>query len=133
MFLLRNFFMANPDKMIKPIPRYWKLFQQRGVNISQIDFEDSIRYFSWKDYLDIQVYYNLVWFGFAAREEYPELARMLAMTSSIGNFTEEDKKVVLNIQSEVLKKLLNLIRNCPKNIELTTTPYFHPILPDHRH
>lgn len=129
MFLLRNFFMVNADMMIKPIPRYSKLYQQRGVKISQIDFEDAIRYFSWKDYLDIQVYYNLVWFGFKARDEYPELSRMLSLTSSGSNFTEDDKKTVLNIQNEVLKKLLEVIRNAPKNIELTTTPYFHPILP----
>ncbi|PIR17631.1 MAG: hypothetical protein COV46_03410 [Deltaproteobacteria bacterium CG11_big_fil_rev_8_21_14_0_20_49_13] len=128
-FILRNFFMAHPDKMIKPIPRYWKLFKMRGSETHKIDFEGAIRYFSWKDYLDIQVYYNLAWFGFKAREEYPELQKMLSLTSSAGNFTEEDKKTVLSIQREVLKKLLESIRNASPNIELTTTPYFHPILP----
>lgn len=129
MFILRNFFMANPDRMIKPSPRYWKLYQQRGANTSKIDFEDAIRYFSWKDYLDIQVYYNLVWFGFKAREEYPEIDKMLNLVSSGNNFTEADKAFVLKTQKEVLVKLLHSIRNAPKNIEITTTPYFHPILP----
>ncbi len=129
MFILRNFFMINPDRLIRPYPRYWKLYNQRGVDISKIDFQDAIRYFSWKDYLDIQVYYNLVWFGFKAREDFPEIARMLSNASSGHIFTEEDKKAVINIQREVLKKLMGMIKNLPANIELTTTPFFHPILP----
>ncbi|MBI2974936.1 MAG: hypothetical protein HYY43_05045 [Deltaproteobacteria bacterium] len=129
MFILKNFFMANPDKMIAPHPRYLKLFQHRGSNLNGIDIENTIRYFSWKDYLDIQVYYNLVWFGFKAREEFPEISRMLSIHSSGHIFTEEDKKAVLDIQSEVLKRLLSLIKNSPGNVELTTTPFFHAILP----
>jgi len=121
--------MANPDKMIKPYPRYWKLYQRRGEDPAKIDFEDAIRFFSWKDYLDIQVYYNLVWFGFKAREEFPEINRMLSLTASGSLFTEDDKYRVLAMQMAVIKRLLYKIRNCPKNVELTATPFFHPILP----
>ncbi len=128
-FILRNFFVTNPERMIKPHPRYWKLFNMRGTKHNSIDYSDATRYFSWRDYLDMQVYFNLVWFGFVAREEFPELDRMLSIQSSAPVFTEDDKKTVLNAQHEVLKRLLNLIRNTPPNIELTTTPYFHPITP----
>ncbi len=129
MFILRNFFMANHERMIKPYPRYWKLFQQRGTSLQDVDLEHAIRYFSWKDYLDLQVFYNLVWFGFAAREEHPEIEQMLSNPASGHIFTEEDKKFVLKLQLDVLKKLMEKIHNHPKNIELTTTPYFHPITP----
>ena len=128
-FILRNFFMANPTTMIQKHPRYWKLFQQRGTNLASVDLNDAIRYFSWKDYLDIQVFYNLVWFGFKAREDYPEVGRMLQNPSSAHIFSEDDKRFVLKTQIEVLKRLFEMIKNAPKNIELTTTPYFHPILP----
>ena len=128
-FILRNFFMTNPERMIKPCPRYWKLYNMRGTKLDEIDFDDATRYFSWRDYLDMQVYFNLVWFGFVAREEFPEIDKMLSNNSSAPVFTEEDKKIVLDIQQEVLKRLMNLIRNTPPNIELTTTPYFHPITP----
>lgn len=128
-FILRNFFMANHERMIKPYPRYWKLLKQRGASINNLDLQEAIRYFSWKDYLDIQVFYNLVWFGFKAREEHPEIERMLSNPASGHIFTEEDKKTVIDLQKEVLKKLLHVIKNCPKNIELNTTPFFHPILP----
>ena len=128
-FILRNFFMANHDRMIKPHPRYFKLFQRRGADLSKVDFDGAIRYFSWKDYLDIQVYYNLVWFGFKAREEFLEIDRMLSITSSGSNFTEDDKKFVMDTQIKVLKRLLVSIKNAPKNIELTTSPFFHPIMP----
>lgn len=124
-FILRNFFMANPERMIKPYPRYWKLFGQRGEDLNKVDLEDAIRYFSWQDYLDIQVYYNLVWFGFKAKEEIPEIENLLTRH----HFTEDDKKFVIESQFKILNKLADLLKNVPKNVELTTTPFFHPILP----
>ena len=32
-YLLDNFFMANPDQMIRPYPRYYELYQQRGLSV----------------------------------------------------------------------------------------------------
>ncbi len=126
-FILRNFFMANPERMIKPYTRYSKLYGRRGKDLSKIDLEELIRFFSWQDFLDMQVFYNLIWFGYKAREEFPEIDNLLLEKGH--NFTEEDKKTVLAVQKKVLKNLLNIIRKAPKNIELSTTPYFHPILP----
>lgn len=127
-FLLRHFFMAGYDQMIKPCPNYWKLMERRGLDPGKVDYDEAIRFFSTQDYLDIQVFYNLVWFGFKAREEIPQIEEMLARG---GHFTEEDKQFVLRTQQQILKALLDAIKRIATsiNIELTTTPYFHPILP----
>ncbi len=34
-YLLDTFFMVNPDHMIRPHPRYWELYQQRGLHVDQ--------------------------------------------------------------------------------------------------
>ncbi|HWR71729.1 MAG TPA: glycoside hydrolase family 57, partial [Nitrospirota bacterium] len=44
-FLLKNFFMANWDTMIKPYPGYWRLLDRRGYSVSQNDLQNATRYF----------------------------------------------------------------------------------------
>lgn len=126
-FLLRHFFMANYDQMIKPYPNYWKLMERRGLDPGKVDYDEAIRFFSTQDYLDIQVFYNLAWFGFKAREEIPQIQELLAR----GHFTEDDKHFVLNAQQQILRSLVDTIKKvaASENIELSTTPFFHPILP----
>lgn len=127
-FLLRYFFMANPDRKILPHAHYRKLYERRGLDPAHIDFQQAIRFFSTQDYLDLQVLYNLVWFGWAAKEEIPELSQLLAR----GNrFTEEEKHSVVDAQRRTLKNLLEGLRRVSNasNVEITTTPYYHPIFP----
>lgn len=127
-FLLRYFFMANPERKILPHSNYQKLYQRRGLDPANIDFQQAIRFFSTQDFLDLQVFYNLVWFGWAAKEEIPELGRLI---SQGGHFTEEDKLFVLDAQKRILRNLLDKLRLASNsaNVEITTTPYFHPIFP----
>lgn len=127
-FILRHFFMANHDQMIRPYSAYFKLMERRGIDLDEVDIDEAIRFFSTQDYLDIQVFYNLIWFGFEAREEIPELGELLSRN---GKFTEDDKRFVLDAQKRVLKSLIEAIRRAGTcdYIELSTTPFYHPILP----
>jgi alpha-amylase/alpha-mannosidase (GH57 family) len=127
-FILRHFFMANYDQMIRSIPNYYKLLDRRGFDPGRVDYDEAIRFFSTQDYLDIQVFYNLVWFGFKAREEMPQLAEL---TMRGGRYTEDDKKAVLDMQQQILKSLIDAIKRAAvsRNIEISTTPFYHPILP----
>ena len=76
----------------------------------------------------LQVLYNLQWCGFSALRRWPALAEIKAKGS---DFTEEDKNVVLDIHAEILAMVLGEYRAAQDRgqIELTTTPYFHPIMP----
>lgn len=127
-FLLHYFFMANAERKILPYPSYRKLYERRGLDHAHIDFPQAIRFFSTQDYLDLQVFYNLVWFGWAAREEIPELGQLLARGS---RFTEEEKRFVVEAQRRILHNLLEGLRRASSssNVEITTTPYYHPIFP----
>ncbi len=127
-FLLRHFFMVNPDRKILPYGPYNRLYARLGLDRANIDYNQAVRFFSTQDYLDLQVYYNLVWFGFAAHEEIPDINRML---TSSGHFSEEDKLVVIEYQKTILGKLLEELRRTTtsSNVEISTTPYYHPIFP----
>src|SRR6516225_11454131 len=58
-FLLDHFFMADPEHLIKPWPRFWELYQRRapGKNSAR----EALRRFSERDLRDLQTLYNLVW------------------------------------------------------------------------
>ncbi|MGB9735616.1 MAG: hypothetical protein ACP5JP_05075 [bacterium] len=127
-FILKYFFMSNWETMIKPSPRYFELLLKRGKTINDADIDNVINTFNRQDFLDLQVWFNLSWFGFTALAEYPEL---VALKEKQKGFTEQDKARVLNIQLDIIKKLFDLYRELSNNgrIEITTSPFYHAILP----
>src|SRR5687767_4317808 len=58
-YLLDNFFMANLDRMIRPLSRYHELFQRRAPGKSTV--HEALRRFREADLRDLQVLFNLVW------------------------------------------------------------------------
>jgi len=128
LFILKNFFKCNWDTMIKPFPRYWSLLQKRGLNPSREDLNSTAGKFSGQDFLDLQVLFNLAWFGFRAKQRWFELSELIKKGEG---FSEQDKELVLSIQQAVVKEVLPYYRKLAEagQIELTTSPYCHPILP----
>jgi alpha-amylase/alpha-mannosidase (GH57 family) len=127
-FLLRNSFMANWDTMIRPYPAYWALLDRRGRSASPKDLEAAMRYFTVQDYLDLQVWFNLTWFDPVFKQN-DQLVRGLIAKGS--HFTEAEKLQLMAKQREVMALIIPEYRKLAAEgrIELTTTPFYHPILP----
>lgn len=117
-FLLENFFMADMERVLSLHPRYYELFLKKNQG-----FEFSIR-----DFRDLQVWFNLAWFDPSFRENISEL-RQLTFKGRF--YTEEDKQLVLKTQMEILHQIIPTYKEFLEKgqIEVTTTPYYHPILP----
>ncbi|MFA5839583.1 MAG: glycoside hydrolase family 57 protein [Candidatus Margulisiibacteriota bacterium] len=127
-FILQNFFMANWENMVKPYPRYHDLLMKRGRFVSQSEIGQVAKRFSAKELLDLQVWFNLTWFGFTYKFGDPAIAELFKKGK---NFSPEDKLLVVEKQMEALKKIIPVYREASNRgqIELTTSPFFHPILP----
>ncbi len=126
--ILSRFFQANLTTMIKPFPRYIELLQYRGMNGTRSEIECAIKEFSAQDFLDLQVLFNLSWFGFSIRDEDDDIRKLIHK----GRFyTLDDRNFVLEKQREIISKLASLYRNLWENgnIDITTSPFYHPILP----
>jgi alpha-amylase/alpha-mannosidase (GH57 family) len=126
--LLENFFKINWDTLVRPVPRYAELLAKRGTNYSRSSLDSLVRAFSEDDYRDLQMLYNLQWTGFSATRRFPELRELRAKGR---DFTEADKKIIFDIHHKILALVLGEYRAAAERgqIELTTTPYFHPIMP----
>ncbi|MGH7164033.1 MAG: glycoside hydrolase family 57 protein, partial [Nitrospiraceae bacterium] len=127
-FLLRHFFAANWGTMVLPFPRYHELLAKRGADAQGQDLDQLARRFTTQEFLDLQVWHNLAWFGYGAIARYPQLAVLRAKDRG---FTEEEKLELLAVQQQVVSDIIPMYRRLAESgqIELTTTPFYHPILP----
>ncbi|MDH7498805.1 MAG: glycoside hydrolase family 57 protein [candidate division NC10 bacterium] len=126
--ILSQFFSANWETMIQPYPRYRELLEKRGRTTDPQREMDARRYFSHQDFLDLQVWFNLVWFNSALRKSDPFLRELVRKGR---NFSEEEKLLLLERQREIIREILPLYKSLLQEgqIETTTSPYYHPILP----
>jgi alpha-amylase/alpha-mannosidase (GH57 family) len=126
LYLLDHFFMANYDWMIRPYPRYADLHQRRGFGRNSA--AEALRRYHERDLRDLQVWFNLTWIHPIAFERDANLRELMRKGR---NFTEAEKQWVLDKQLEILRQVIPLHRQLAASgqVELTTTPFFHPILP----
>ncbi|NUQ64916.1 MAG: alpha-amylase/alpha-mannosidase [Pirellulales bacterium] len=125
-YLLDNFFMAHPDQMIRPFARYHELYLKRGFSVDPA--ERARKRFTKRDLIDLVCWANLVWIHPLAFEKDPDLA---AFRKKGRFWTEGEKQWLLDKQFELLGEVIPLHRELQQRgqLELTTTPFYHPILP----
>jgi len=126
--VLRSFFMVDWETAIRPMPRYWELLQKRGRDVRYLDLAQVAETFTDGEIGDLQVLFNLAWAGFAALEEEEGLA---ALVKKGRHFTRGDAEHVLAVQQRILRNVVPRWRRLAERgqVELSTTPYYHPILP----
>lgn len=127
-FILRHFFSANWATMVRPYPRYHELLVKRSTDVNGRDLEQLARHFTTQELLDLQMWHNLAWFGYGAVSRYPRLASLRMKNRG---FTEEEKREMLALQRVTVNEIIPMYRALIERgqIELTTSPFYHPILP----
>ena len=122
-FIINNFFDANYHSMILQHKEYRRLFQKY-----QSSAENDISIFSNQEYSDLMALFNLVWFDPIYKSMYPDLKKLLKKGK---NYTLEDRIKIIDIQRDIIRKIIPAYKEYldAGKIELTTSPYYHPILP----
>ncbi len=137
-FIVQNFFSANWDRQISQWPRYKYLLDKReNLRSTTNDNWTAIALnFTDYDYLDLQVFFNLVWFNKGVLYNDPDLYPIWvkAIDSQYADyalFNDTDKQIVLNKVYYYLNQTIQIWRQVDQNgwAEFITTPGFHPIAP----
>ena len=124
--VLTTFFEADWHRRIFPFSRYRELFAARVER----------RRFSAQDLRDLQMWFNLAWFGDEFRTG--EVRLVTGETASVRrfvdrgrDFTPEDVEDMVAEQRKILRAIIPLHRALQDlgQVELSTSPYAHPILP----
>ncbi|MBI4218333.1 MAG: glycoside hydrolase [Elusimicrobia bacterium] len=127
-WILENFFFCNWETMIFPNPRYSELFEKRGKYASRFEIERTRTYFSAQDFLDLQVWFNLAWMDPLWKEKDPLVSHLCKKGR---DFSEGEKIMLLEKQKEICGLTTPKHKELWEKgqIEVTTTPFYHPILP----
>lgn len=122
-FILNNFFDSNYQTMILPNEEYhrlYKIVQEQGTENTEI--------FTNQEYSDLMALFNLAWIDPSFKNSNAELKKLVKKGR---NYTYEDRISIIEAQRKIIKKIIPTLKKLVKEnkIELTTSPYYHPILP----
>ena len=137
-YILGHFFDADWHNQIFPHSRYNELFVQRRAQerTQRVPASGRGRRFTIQDLRDLQMWFNLAWFGQEFREGEiglitGEVASVRRFVEQERNFSQTDIKTMVAEQYKILRAIIPLHRHLQESgrIEVSTTPFYHPILP----
>ncbi len=124
--ILDSCFRSNHLKMIRPYPAYSNLFDV--FQFMETREDGGLDYLSAQYMEDLLVWYHLAWTGESVRRTHETVARLMAKGT---RFTFADRKALFDLMGELIGGIIPRYRALAEagRIELSTTPYCHPILP----
>jgi alpha-amylase/alpha-mannosidase (GH57 family) len=127
-FILRNFFMANPGRVINRYPRYAELFAATRAQSSNGAPHPRRGVFGPQEFRDIQVLSQLAWFDEYFQENDPDVR---ALVEKGRYYSHDDQALMGWKQREICGQVIPEYKKLAASgqIEISTTPFYHPILP----
>ncbi|HEU4416870.1 MAG TPA: glycoside hydrolase family 57 protein [Candidatus Angelobacter sp.] len=125
MFVLRYLFQANVDNMIGRYPRYRELWSE--FHTRPEDATAAAHRLRDIDITDLQVLSQIAWMD----EFFLEDQDIHGLIDKGRNYSLQDQQLVMARQREFLARVLPAYAEAGKRgaIEISTSPFYHPILP----
>ena len=122
---LQYLFQANPVHLIGRYPRYhelWERFRNSGDSPDRAE-----KFFTSQDFTDLQVLSQIAWFD----EFFLADSDVAALISKGREYSLDDQRFVIDKERELMAKVLPAHAAAARrgSIELSTSPFYHPILP----
>lgn len=123
-FILQHSFYSDPHRMIYRYPRYGQLFDAWRAQKNS----GARNLFGIQELRDLQMWSQLAWFDEEFLAHDPEVCEWIARGR---NFTLADQRRMGEKQRDIVGKVLPEYQRLATTgqIEISTTPYYHPILP----
>ena len=127
-FLVQHFFAIQYENHIKPFRRFNSLYQKKMARLAQQATPDWQRVFSTAELRDLQVWFQLSYFDEFYKNGDPRVTALIAQGQL---FSEKDKETVSAVENEILRQIVPEYRKFQDSgqIELCTSPFYHPIMP----
>jgi len=123
--LLRDCKKANRERQIERYPAFRKLIDMADWVQSH---QDSVNYLNSQFISDILVWYHLVWMGETVKLSDGRVQRLIEKGSG---FSLHDRIEIVEIIGDLLSRVIYRYKSLARKgrIELSVTPYAHPIMP----
>jgi alpha-amylase/alpha-mannosidase (GH57 family) len=122
--IIARAFHVNHERLLSRWPRFEELFEwSRPAGGAQAQVTFTLR-----DWRDLQLLSQLAWMEESWLEKDPVVSKLSGKGK---DFTETDKSALQEKQFELMRMVLPAYRAAALRgqIELSTTPFYHPILP----
>lgn len=123
--LLSACLRANEEKLIAPFPHFAKLVEMARWAMEETE---RLSYINDQFMVDMLVWYHLVWMAESVRRTD---VRIQALMKKGRLYTFHDRRQLMMVMGEILHDLIPRYRRLAEDgrVELSVTPYAHPILP----
>ena len=123
--IIQDCLKANRERLIDRFPAYQKL-----ANMSEwfVNNQDTIFYLEDQYLFDLLTWYHLAWMGETVRRNDPRIKRLIYKEN---DYTLNDRYLLLEVIGDILNTIIDRYRRLAQSgqIELSVTPYAHPIVP----
>ncbi len=125
--LIDSCFRCNHAKMVTPFPAYHRLHRLFNL-LAEEGGDEAFGYLSGQYLADLVTWYHLSWMGESVRRHSALVAGLMAKGSG---FTPEERRELFELIGNLMIDLIPRYRRLLENgqIEISTTPHYHPILP----
>ena len=123
--LVEKCLRINYQRLVEPFPAFRRLVEL-GRWVER--HGQRVDYLSDQFLVDLLVWYHLAWLGETVRRRDPRARRLLQKGDA---FTLHDRRELLEVIGELMGGVLERYRRLAESgrVELSVTPYAHPILP----
>ncbi len=123
-FLLESCFRLNHERNLHRYPDYSRLLQL----MEHAKSTDSLDYLADAYFTDLVTWYHLAWLAETVRDHHDIAKRLFAKKRG---FSKQDRYDLIDLITELLANIPHLYNKLVADgkIEISTTPYAHPIIP----
>ncbi len=123
-WLLKACFRLNHERNLHRYPAYSRLWHMAR----QCEDQQTLEYLGDNFFTDLVTWYHLAWLGETVRNTHFVARRLIEKASG---FTAQDRRDLITLIAGLLADIPDRYRKLEQagKIELSTTPYAHPILP----
>ena len=125
--IVESCFKSHHEKMLSPYGQYQRLFNLYQVG-SQAGDDVNLQYFSAQYKTDLLVWYHLAWMGESIKKNNVLVKSLIEKGS---HFDSVDRMALFTLIGEIISQLIPRYKDLQQKgqIEISTTPHQHPILP----
>jgi len=123
--IIHDCLRANRERLIDRFPAYQKLADMAHWFIKN---PDTIYYLTDQYLFDLLTWHHLAWMGETVKRDDQRIKRLI---SKENDYTLNDRYLLLEVIGETLNTIIERYRRLAQSgqIELSVTPYAHPIMP----
>ena len=123
--LVKDCMRANEQRLINRFAPYRMLVDMANMALEE---PAMMNYYDDQYLVDLLVWYHLAWMGETVRREDHRVAQLMKKARM---FTVHDRRMLLELMAELISGVIERYRKLAEagRIELSMTPYAHPIVP----